>query len=96
MWIRISFPERKTQNHVTYLDQTLEEIETIGITLQSPSSASLAIFPSKFLRDQQSVVSRDTLDARSLTAFSFERHYLVHMQPVIIVHFFHGLIEACP
>src|SRR5882724_4395517 len=47
----------------THLYQPFEEVKAIGVTLQSPSSASLAILPSKFFRNKETIVPSDSLDS---------------------------------
>ena len=76
------------------LDQPLEEIKTVTITLQRNHPPRPPILPPQLLRQQQAPIPRDALNPRPNTTLRFERDDLVSVQPVPVVHFLKGLVEA--
>ena len=84
-------------NSILYfpLHQPFEEIETVGIALQSDYPPSRPIAEAQFFGNQQPPVSGDAFDARSDTAFGLQRDDLIHVKPVLVIQAFQIFVKAC-
>lgn len=76
------------------LQQPLEEIKAIAITLQLPNLPRSPILPSQLLRPQQSPIPRNTLNSRPHTTLRFQRNDLIRMQPMFVIRFFQFSIKS--
>jgi hypothetical protein len=59
------------------LQQPLEKVEAVAITLQLKHFARLSVFPAELLGNEQPEVSRDALDACTRATLRFERDDLI-------------------
>lgn len=67
------------------LQQPLEKVKTVTITLQLPHLPRRPILPPQLLCPQQSPIPRNPQYPRPRTTFHLQRHNLLIMQPMLVV-----------
>lgn len=77
------------------LDQAFEKVKAVAITLKRPYLPCRSVFPPQLLSQQKAPISCDALDTSSHPTFSFKGDDLIGMKPVLVVHLFERLVEAC-
>ena len=92
---RISSLDLEPKSDLT-LYQPFKEVEAVTITLQRPYFPRPTVVPAQLFHQQQTPVPRYTLDPSSDPSLSLQRHNLIGVQPMLVVHLLKRLVETSP